>query len=236
MTTEKSRAKTSTFSGLTPNLPQRIGTKVLNPTHRKKPYFGKTLLQKDTVKLPESDFEQSGTICIVDISGYTNFVKETQSDIGLLSVSRLLQEIISANNLFFNISEIEGDAILFYRYGPPYPVEIILKQFESMLLAFNKMIDKLKVYGKNVTFLSIKSVVHYGLISQFSIGRFEKLYGKPLIEAHRLLKNSINRETYSLITEQYIHTSSKNEVTALRGIQRSEKYDVGELCYTYFPY
>lgn len=196
----------------------------------------KKLIHKEAVNTLESDLDQRGTICMVDISGYTNFVKETQNAIGLLSVSKLLQEIISANNQFFNISEIEGDAILFYRIGTPYPVDVILKQFETTLLAFNKMIDKLKVYGKNVTLLSIKSVVHYGVISQFSIGRFKKLYGKPLIEAHRLLKNSIKRETYSLITEQYIDTSSHNSVTALLGIQQTEKYDVGEMCYTYFPY
>lgn len=86
------------------------------------------------------------------------------------------------------------------------------------------------------TSLSIKSIVHYGEISEFTIGRFEKLYGKPLIEAHRLLKNSIPKDTYSLITEQYLNASSKDAVTSLLGIQQTEIYDVGELCFTYFPY
>ena len=196
----------------------------------------KTRIRREAITMSKSSFEQRGTICIVDISGYTAFVKETHSIIGLLSVSKLLQEIISANNSFFNISEIEGDAILFYRYGKPYPVDVILKQFEAILLAFNNMIIKLKVYGNSVTSLSLKSIVHYGEISEFTIGRFEKLYGKPLIEAHRLLKNSIPRNTYSLITEQYLDASSKSAIASTSGIQQTEKYDVGELCYTYFPY
>jgi hypothetical protein len=196
----------------------------------------KTSIKKEAPKRSKSNFDQQGTICIIDISGYTTFVKETRSTIGLFTVSKLLQEIISTNNSFFNISEIEGDAILFYRYGKPYPIDVILQQFEAILLAFNNMIAKLKVYGNHVTALSIKSVVHYGEILKFTIGRFEKLYGKPLIEAHRLLKNSIQRETYTLITEQYIDASSKNAVTALPGIQQSERYDVGEICYTYFLY
>lgn len=196
----------------------------------------KTRIKREAITLSQSSFKRRGTICIVDISGYTTFVKETQNTIGLLSVSKLLQEIISANNSFFSISEIEGDAILFYRYGKPYPVDAILKQFEAILLAFNNMITRLKVYGNNVTSLSIKSIVHYGEISEFTIGRFEKLYGKPLIEAHRLLKNSIPINTYSLITEQYLDASSKDAVTSLLGIQQTEKYDVGELCYTYYPY
>lgn len=196
----------------------------------------RTSIKKEATKMSKGTFDRQGTICIVDISGYSNFVKQTQSTVGLLSVSKLLQKIITVNNPFFNISEIEGDAILFYRYGEPYSAEVILKQFEAVLSAFKKMVTKLKVYGNNVTSLSLKSIVHYGDISEFTIGRFEKLYGKSLIEAHRLLKNSIHRDTYSLITEQYLETSSKNEDTALLGIQQSEKYDVGELNFTYFPY
>ncbi|MES2269067.1 MAG: DUF2652 domain-containing protein [Bacteroidota bacterium] len=163
----------------------------------------KPLSEENTVNLPDVDSDQSGTIYIVDISGYTTFVKETKNAVGLLSVSRLLQEIISANNTFFNISEIEGDAVLFYRFVTPYQIDVVLSQFEAMLLAFNNMIDKLKIYGKTVTLLSIKSVVHYGVISKFSIGRFEKLYGKPLIEAHRLLKNSIKRNV--LLNYRAVH-------------------------------
>lgn len=83
---------------------------------------------------------QNGTIFIVDISGYTTFVRETQNAVGLPTVSKLLKEIISSNYLLFKVSEIEGDAILFYRYGMPYPVDVILRQFEVMLLAFNKRI------------------------------------------------------------------------------------------------
>jgi hypothetical protein len=196
----------------------------------------KTSIKKDAIGTLTNNRDQRGTICIVDISGYTTFVKETRSAVGLFSVSKLLQEIISTNKSFFNISEIEGDAILFYRYGDPYPVDVILKQFEAILLAFNNMIAKLKVYGNSVTALSIKSVVHYGEIWKFTIGRFEKLYGKPLIEAHRLLKNSIHKATYTLITAQYIDTSPQNGITASHGIQQSEKYDVGEICYTYFLY
>lgn len=78
--------------------------------------------------------------------------------------------------------------------------------------------------------------MHYGEIAQFSIGHFRKLYGLPLIESHRLLKNAIHRDTYALITEQYIAASPKNEVAGISGIHLCEKYDVGELCYTYFPY
>ena len=186
--------------------------------------------------MSEISIGQNGTIFIVDISGYTRFVKETENTIGLIIVSQLLEEIISTNKLSFEVSEIEGDAILFYRYGKPYPVEVILEQFEVMLTAFNNKVAEFRLCATGINYLSIKAVVHYGEIGQFSVGRFEKLYGQSLIEAHRLLKNTIYRDTYSLITEQYINESQGDKHTPLSGIRQSEKYDVGEICYTYFPY
>ena len=196
--------------------------------------YNRLLLNK--TDMSEISIGQNGTIFIVDISGYTRFVKETENAIGVLIVSQLLEEIIAANQLAFNVSEIEGDAILFYRYGKPYPVEVMVEQFDIMLNAFNSKIAEFKLCTASVAHLSIKSVAHYGEIGQFSIGNFKKLYGKPLIEAHRLLKNTIHRNTYTLITRQYIDACPADRVEASVGIQQSEKYDVGELSYTYFPY
>lgn len=194
------------------------------------------LLNTNTMSMSEISVVQKGTIFIVDISGYTRFVKETDNSIGLLIVSQLLEEIIYANKLAFSISEIEGDAVLFYRYGKPYSVDIILAQFEGMLKAFNTKIAEYMLCTDSVNYLSIKAVVHYGEIGQFSIGQFKKLYGQSLIEAHRLLKNIIHSDTYSLITEQYMNAYPEDEITAISGIQQCEKYDVGEICYTYYPY
>jgi len=179
---------------------------------------------------------QQGTIFIVDISGYSKFVKETEHAIGIIIVSQLLEEIISANKLSFQISEVEGDAILFYRYGKPYPVSVMLDQFEKMLKAFREKVAELLTCAVRLPSLSIKSVTHYGEIGQFRIGSFKKLYGKAVIEAHRLLKNEVHQDTYSLITEQYLENSVDAGTTLPDGFQLCERYDIGELCYTYYPY
>ena len=179
---------------------------------------------------------EQGTIFIVDISGYTNFVKETEHAIGMIVVSQLLEEIVSANRLSFQISEVEGDAILFYRYGEPYPVQIMLRQFEYMLKAFRRRVAELLQCAVSLPSLSIKSVTHYGEIGQFRVGDFKKLYGKAVIEAHRLLKNEVHQDTYSLITEQYLENSSDRAGILTDGFQSCERYDIGKLCYTYFPY
>lgn len=179
-----------------------------------------------------------GTVFIVDISGYTRFIKETSNADGTKIIKKLLTSIIKSNSLSFQISEIEGDAILFYQFGKPVAVKKILNQFEKMLAAFNAQIKKLKIVFPEVKDLSIKVVVHYGLMSIYEIGRFFKLFGKPLVDAHRLLKNSIPSNTYVLITNEYLQELEVlgNHPNLSNGYRHCELYDVGNLCYTYFPF
>lgn len=180
---------------------------------------------------------ETGTIYIVDISGYTAFVKQTSNADGAMIVSKLLDTIIQANNLSLKISEIEGDAILFYHVGPAYPIKAILGQFEAMLNAFQSQIKALIPQFPQVKALSIKLVAHYGEIGTFSVGGFSKLYGKALVEAHRLLKNHIGRHTYALITDEYrIQQSATPQKQSGSGHDCCEIYDVGQLCYSYYLY
>jgi hypothetical protein len=178
-----------------------------------------------------------GLIFIVDISGFTKFVSRTANEDGNRIIRQLFNSIINANELSFQISEIEGDAILFYQFGKPLSVTKILTQFKKMLHSFHAQIKKLKGVYPIVKDLSLKVIVHYGEMSVYQIGRFFKLFGRPLIDAHRLLKNSIGLDTYVLITNQYIkELTSVYKLPLPGGYNACELYDVGNLCYTYFPF
>ncbi len=65
---------------------------------------------------------QEGIILIPDFSGFTEFVFNTKLYTGEYIVRQLLSILIDVNGKYFEISEIEGDAILFYRYdeNPSY--------------------------------------------------------------------------------------------------------------------
>jgi hypothetical protein len=89
--------------------------------------------------------EKKGTILIVDISGYSQFVKQADNTAGATMISSLLGSIIRNNTLDFQISEIRGDAILFYKYGAAQPVTAVLSQFEQMLAAFNEQVEQLTI-------------------------------------------------------------------------------------------
>ena len=181
---------------------------------------------------------REGTIFIVDISGYSGFIKEIDHFNGMAIISRLFNGIIDENHLGFKISEIEGDAILFYSFGNPVSVIRILTQFKKMLSRFQQELQKLVHKFPILTTLSLKAIVHYGDMEEFAVNRFDKLYGKTLVDAHRLLKNSIPLQTYVLITQQYFtQTLPSGEGHSFScGLSQCEIYDIGNLCYTYFSF
>lgn len=179
-----------------------------------------------------------GMVFIVDISGYSEFIDKVNSLDGVAVISRLFQAIIDENNLHLKISEIEGDAILFYRFGRPASAKQLLSQFRRMLQQFKKELNLLKHYYPAVEGLGLKAVVHYGDLSTYTIQHFYKLFGKILVDAHRLLKNSICYDTYLLITREYMSGLTENKIDAEVpvGYELCDVYDIGSLCYMYFPF
>lgn len=73
---------------------------------------------------------QQGLILLPDISGYSDFVEHTDIVSGRHIVYRLLSAIIKTNRLGLKISEIEGDAVLFYKYDHPPLVRSVLMGFD----------------------------------------------------------------------------------------------------------
>src|SRR4030095_16199512 len=82
--------------------------------------------------------ENKGLLFIPDISGFTRFVNETEIEHSRLIIQELLEILINSNQIGLEISEIEGDAILFYRYGDPPPMEDLYRQVEKMFCAFHR--------------------------------------------------------------------------------------------------
>lgn len=145
-----------------------------------------------------------GTLLIPDISGFTKFVRTTDMMTGKNITSRLLSSIIKSNYLGLQVSEIEGDAILFYKYDKKFSVREILGQYEVMLESFNEELTLLSEELGRVINLTLKLIAHYGKLANYKIGKFYKLYGETVIEAHRLLKSPINSSTYVLITDDVL--------------------------------
>src|SRR3954447_23079476 len=84
--------------------------------------------------------ENKGLLFIPDISGFTRFVNETEIEHSRLIIQELLEILVNANDIGLEVSEIEGDAILFYRYGDPPDLMQLYKQVEKMFCEFHQSI------------------------------------------------------------------------------------------------
>jgi hypothetical protein len=153
--------------------------------------------------------EKRGLLFIPDISGFTRFVNEVEIEHSRFIIQQLLEVLIKANELGLEISEIEGDAILFYKFGEPQNLELLYKQVEKMFRAFhqyliaydNRKICQCKACISAVD-LTLKVITHYGEFTPFSVQNFNKLIGKDVIVAHQLLKNDIAQHEYWLVTKE----------------------------------
>jgi len=200
-----------------------------------------TLVSKKSFSNSQSlglDTTFNGTILIPDISGFTKFVNETEFAAGREIIRQLLQVIINNNVLNLKISEIEGDAILFYTKHPLTPIQI-KDQYEIMLGRFREKVNELSLINGFEIDLSLKLIAHYGELSTYLIGGFEKLYGKAIIEAHALLKNSIRSKSYFLLTDNILDGNEKKFAGTYfyAGSQLCETYgDLKKIGYLYLDY
>lgn len=156
---------------------------------------------------------QEGIILIPDFSGFTEFVFNTKLYTGEYIVRQLLSTLIDVNDRYFEISEIEGDAILFYRYDENPSYQNISRMLWRMRSAFNRKIKELSKSLSTTIDLSLKFIVHYGAFSQYNIGNFQKLYGKTIVEAHQLLKNGLAEQpSYALYSNSFLENSKNQEI------------------------
>ena len=155
--------------------------------------------------------QNRGLLFIPDISGFTQFVNEVEIEHSRFIIQELLEILIKANDLGLEISEIEGDAILFYKFGEPQNLESLYRQVEKMFLAFHGYLiayDHRKICQCKACIsaidLSLKIITHYGEFTPLNVQRFNKLIGKDIIVAHQLLKNDIAQHEYWLVTKSLL--------------------------------
>jgi len=155
--------------------------------------------------------ENKGLLFIPDISGFTRFVNETDIEHSRLIIQELLELLISSNQIGLQISEIEGDAILFYKFGEAPGIKELYSQVEKMFVDFHKQLiayDTVKYCHCKACIsavnLSLKVITHYGEFTGYSVRNFYKLIGKDVIAAHQLLKNDIDQHEYWLVTENLL--------------------------------
>lgn len=186
---------------------------------------------------------ENAVILIPDISGFTKYVVNSDPEHSQDKIAQLLETILDNNILNFEVSEIEGDAILFYSLRFPNSGSEITEQCRLMFSEFHKKIMELRSDGCNCSsckmldVLSLKFIVHYGILGSIMVKNYCKLFGRDLIIAHRLLKNNVNSKEYILFTESFTkHFNYNNAITSDNTTAHQHSIqiqDVGKVNFSY---
>src|SRR6266581_4931619 len=158
--------------------------------------------------------ENKGLLFIPDISGFTRFVNETDIEHSRLIIQELLEILINANQIGLEVSEIEGDAILFYKFGDPPALDALYRQVEKMFCDFHRSLIAYEFRRfcqcracTSAIGLTLKVITHYGEFTGYNVKNFSKLIGKDIIVAHQLLKNDIEQHEYWLVTKSLLQNN-----------------------------
>jgi len=180
-------------------------------------------------------------IFIPDISGFTDFVNKTEINHSRHIISELLELIINSDKLDLTVSEIEGDAVLFFKEEVP-SVDELVKQCEQTFINFHSHLRRYDTERicrcgacKTASQLSLKFIIHKGGIEKINVKGHQKLHGSDVILAHKLMKNSIPENEYILISNQFEDELGKiNFGDELSVKKQHDKYqDLGEISYSF---
>ena len=185
-------------------------------------------------------------ICIPDISGFTEFMSSTNIELSSQVIPSLLNKVIYSNTIGLKVSEIEGDAILFYKTGDLPTFKDLIEQCRLFYTEFYKQLKVLHTEFRNhedevniPDVLGLKIILHYSeKISAVPIGKNIKLMGEDVILAHRLLKNEIPINEYILLSESILEQYKDKIIERNFGWGELHEMDtsykhIGDISYNY---
>jgi len=147
---------------------------------------------------------------IPDISGFTEFVNQTEVEHSQHIISELLESMIDSNQLDLDVSEVEGDAVLFYKSNEVPGLMEVLEQSKKMFFNFHSIIRKYEKQRicncgacSTAVNLKLKFVAHSGELGFINVKGIHKPHGYEVVLIHKLLKNTVEDHEYLLWTNSY---------------------------------
>jgi len=174
---------------------------------------------------------QEGALVLADISGYSAFIAKTEVDHSWSILHELLDTMVRSLQGRMDVSQVEGDAILFIS---GLSMEEVIASVEQTFIAFHRRRRDMQAVTTcpcgacaNIGILKLKFVVHHGTFSRQRLGMVEQLHGADVIVAHRLLKNKVPSKEYLLVTDAVLQRLP--EEMRERFIPHQEEFDVGAI-------
>ena len=183
-------------------------------------------------------------LLIPDISGFTSFVNETEVKHSKHIIAELLELIIESDTLGLTVSEIEGDAVFFYKAERVPSLDALIDQVRTTYTAFHMHLKNYETRricpcGACCTAhtLKIKFIALRAELDFIRVKSFQKPYGPDVILIHRLLKNDVDNDEYLLINEAYWEAEADPDAVArvhrTFAAGATSYPDLGEVTYRY---
>jgi len=171
---------------------------------------------------------QEGALVLADISGYSKFVAQTEVDHSWSILHELLDTMVRSVQGRMDVSQVEGDAILFIS-GLSTPD--VIAALERTFIDFHRRLRDMQTVTTcpcnacaNIGILKLKFIVHHGKFSRQRLGNVEQLHGTDVIVAHRLLKNTVPSKEYLLVTDAVLERiGATDQATDLSPAQEKMK-------------
>ena len=179
-----------------------------------------------------------GPLVLVDISGYTTYVAETELTHSQILVAELLDAVLQSLGAHLEVSSVEGDAVFFVgdSTGPE-----LMGWFDETYLAFHRRLRRVVAERAahcpcqaciRAPTLTVKVIAHHGHYTRFRIGQVEQLHGTDVIVPHRLAKNHIPSHEYVLATATFLDLLPPEQAAAFIRVEE-EVADLGVLAVGY---
>lgn len=155
----------------------------------------------------------TGYLLIADITGYTQYLSESELEHAQGVLSSLLEVLLGETKAPLVLSRLAGDAVISYALGDAFPNgQTFLELVENTYVAFRRAIDKMVLNNTckcnacaNVGALDLKFFVHHGTFARQKLSAHEELVGNDVNLLFRLLKNRVTEVTglraYALYTD-----------------------------------
>jgi len=174
---------------------------------------------------------QEGALVLADISGYSKFIAQTEVDHSWSILHELLDTMVRTLQGRMDVSQVEGDAILFIS---GLSMADVIAATDQTFIAFHRRLRDMRAVTTcpcgacaNIGMLKLKFVVHHGRFSRQRLGAVEQLHGTDVIVAHRLLKNKVPSKEYLLVTDAVL--SRLPEEMRERFTPHEEEFDLGAI-------
>lgn len=189
----------------------------------------------------------NGYLLLADITGYTNFLANTPTEVGGSITASLLKELLDTVTPPFKIGNIEGDAVFIYAADDGQATgQTVLDAVDSLYCAFTDRVCALR-YGANCPndpallagALDLKLIVHYGEYAVHRLAEREELSGSSVIAVHRLAKNTVTRDTghsgYAMLTSAAVNKMGLDEFFSELETRREDVEHIGAIDTYVYP-